>query len=79
MKVAVYSYRAFDEGLYFEKIAKELGMELVLCPDAPDMENAALAEGCDYLSVITTKIDAALVERFHDLGVENDLHPDHRL
>ena len=26
MKVAVYSYRAFDEGLYFEKIAKELGM-----------------------------------------------------
>ena len=30
MKVAVYSYRAFDEGLYFEKIAKELGMELVL-------------------------------------------------
>ena len=70
MKVAVYSYRAFDEGLYFEKIAKELGMELVLCPDAPDMENAALAEGCDYLSVITTKIDAALVERFHDLGVK---------
>ena len=45
-------------------------MELVLCPDAPDMENAALAEGCDYLSVITTKIDAALVERFHDLGVK---------
>lgn len=70
MKVAVYSYRAFDEGLYFEKIAKELGMELMLCPDAPDMENAALAEGCDYLSVITTKIDAALVERFHDLGVK---------
>ena len=70
MKVAVYSYRAVDEGLYFEKIAKELGMELVLCPDAPDMENAALAEGCDYLSVITTKIDAALVERFHDLGVK---------
>ena len=29
-----------------------------------------LAEGYEYLSIITTKIDAQLVERFHELGVK---------
>lgn len=69
MKIFVYSYRKFDEEPYFQTIAKEFGVELGICADAPDMENAVLAEGYEYISIITTKIDAALVTRFYELGV----------
>ncbi len=70
MKIFVYSYRKFDEEPYFQAIAKEFHAELGICTDAPDMQNASLAEGCDYISILTTKIDGKLVERFHELGVK---------
>ena len=34
------------------------------------MENAHLAEGYDYISILTSKINAALVRRFRELGVK---------
>ena len=55
---------------FFQKFSKEYGVELGICKDAPTLENAHLAEGYEYLSIITTKIDAQLVERFHELGVK---------
>ena len=64
MKIFVYSYREFDEAEFFQKFSKEYGVELGICKDAPTLENAHLAEGYEYLSIITTKIDAQLVERF---------------
>ena len=70
MKIFVYSYREFDEAEFFQKFSKEYGVELGICKDAPTLENAHLAEGYEYLSIITTKIDAQLVERFHELGVK---------
>ena len=33
-------------------------------------KNAHLAEGYEYVSIITTKIDAELMEKFHKLGVK---------
>lgn len=69
MKVMVYSYREFDEAEWFTKYGEELGLELRICHDAPTMENAALAKGCEALSIITSKIPAELVERFYDLGI----------
>ncbi|MDY3920485.1 MAG: D-isomer specific 2-hydroxyacid dehydrogenase family protein [Candidatus Limivivens sp.] len=69
MKIFVYSYRDFDEASFFEKFSKEYQVELGICRDAPTLENAYLAEGYPAISVITTKVDAALVERFHELGV----------
>lgn len=68
-KVMVYNYRDFDEGQWFQSFAKELGLELVICREAPDMENAALAEGCECLSIITSPIPAKLVQRFAELGI----------
>ena len=70
MKLFVYSYREFDEAEYFQKFAKEYGVELGIRREAPTMENAHLAEGYGYVSILTSKIDAELMERFHELGVK---------
>ncbi len=69
MKVFVYSCRAFDEDEHFERFSREFQIELGICRDAPTLENAHLAAGYDAVSIITTKVDGALVERFHELGV----------
>ncbi len=70
MKLFVYSYREFDEAEFFQKFAEEYHVELGICHDAPTMENAYLAEGYPYVSIITTKIDEELMNRFHALGVK---------
>lgn len=70
MKLFVYSYREFDEAEFFQKFAEEYQVELGICHDAPTMENAYLAEGYPYVSIITTKIDKDLMNRFHALGVK---------
>lgn len=70
MKVTVYNCREFDEKPLFEKFGKEFGLDLVLCKDAPDMDNAVLAEGSRCIDILTSKIPAELVKRFRELGVE---------
>lgn len=70
MKVTVYNCRPFDEKDMFEKFGKELGIELVLCPDAPNMENAALARGSECIDIITSKMPAELLKVFADYGVK---------
>ena len=62
MNVTVYNCREFDEKELFLKYAKELGLGLVLCPDAPDMENAMLAKGSECIDIITSKMPAELLE-----------------
>ena len=70
MKIFVYNYREFDEAVFFRQFSREYGVELGICCDDPCMENAGLAEGYEYISIITTKMDAQLIERFHELGVK---------
>ena len=70
MKIFVYNYREFDEAEYFQKFSEEYGVELGICTDAPTLENAHLAEGYEYVSIITSRIDGELMERFHRLGVK---------
>lgn len=70
IKIFVYNYREFDEADYFQKFSEEYGVELGICTDAPTLENAHLAEGYEYVSIITSKIDGELMERFHRLGVK---------
>ena len=70
MKIFVFSYRDFDEAEYFQKFSREYGVELGICREAPSLENAYLVEGYEYLSIITTKIDAALLEKYHEFGVK---------
>lgn len=69
MKVAVYNYRDFDEKKWFDKYSKELGIELVICRDAPDLSNIELARGCECADIITSKIPRELVAKFHEVGV----------
>ena len=49
---------------------RKYGVELGICHQGPSMENAHLAEGYDYISILTSKINAALVRRFRELGVK---------
>lgn len=53
MQVTVYNCRAFDEKALFLEYAEELGIELVLCADAPDLDNVSLQGqplcGCDHV------------------------------
>lgn len=70
MKITVYNYREFDEKIWFEKYGEEFGMELVLCDDAPDLQNASLAEGSLCVVIVTSKVERDLMERFAGLGVK---------
>lgn len=70
MQVTVYNCRPFDEKELFADYARELGMELVLCGDAPDLNNVSLCRGSKCVDVITSKIDAPLIEAFREQGVE---------
>lgn len=69
-KVAVYNLRPFDEAEWFEKYAKELDLELVACPDAPNPDNAVLAKGCQCVDIITSPVDRNLMSVFASLGVK---------
>ncbi len=69
MKTVVYSYRDFDEKKWFDHYSKELGMELVICRDAPSFENAHLAEGCACMDILTSKMTRELIAKFHEMGV----------
>lgn len=68
-KVLVYNMRDYDEKQWYEKYSKELGLELVCCPNDPSMDNVHLAEGCECLSIITTKIPADIAQAFYDKGI----------
>ncbi len=69
MRVTVYNCREFDEKELFERFGRELNIELVLCPDAPDQENAALAKGSECIDIITSKMTEELLKVFADYGV----------
>ena len=69
MKILAYSHRP-DETKFFDEFIKKYKIEVVLCEDAPTMENACLAKGFDCISIITTPINAEMVEKFHEYGVK---------
>ncbi len=70
MKVTVYNCRAFDEKELFEGYGRELGIDLLLCPDAPDEENAALAKGSECINILTSKMPEGLLKVFAGHGVK---------
>lgn len=70
MKIFVYSYREFDEAEYFQKFALKYGIELGITTEDPTLDNAHLATGYEYISIITTKVDGELMRKFRELGVK---------
>lgn len=69
MKVTVYNCREFDEKALFLRYGRELNIELALCPDAPDMENLALAKGSECVDIITSKMTRGLLAGLKENGV----------
>ena len=70
MKVFAYSCRDFDEAPAFREAADALGVSFGYTTLPPTLETAHLAMGYDYLSVLTTPVDAALLDQFHAMGVK---------
>ncbi|NLL77400.1 MAG: lactate dehydrogenase [Clostridiales bacterium] len=69
MNVTVYNCREFDEEELFFKYAKELGIGLTLCPDAPDMENISLVNGSECVNIITSRMTEQLLAGLKENGV----------
>lgn len=68
-QITVYSCRDFDEKMWFQRFAEELGVRLVTTPDAPTLENASLVEGSRCVDVITSQITRELLEAWKARGV----------
>ena len=71
MKIAAYNYRDFDEAFYFDKFAKQYGVEIVPIRDNPTVDNAHLAEGCEGVTVITQPITEDIISIWDKIGVKH--------
>lgn len=71
MKIAAYTYRDFDEARYFQEFGKAYGVEILPVREDPTPENAALAAGCEGVSVLTTDISAEIIRKWSEAGVRH--------
>ena len=69
MKLYVYGYRPYDEAEAFSYYGKRFHVTLGLCEEPPSMDNAALAEGYDAISIVSTGMPRQLIIRFRALGI----------
>lgn len=69
MKILAYSHRS-DETEYFNKFKEKYNVDLTLTEEAPNLETANLAKGFDAISIITTPINAELMQKFCEIGVK---------
>lgn len=69
-KMTVYNYRDFDEGFYFKKYSEKFGIEINPVSLTPDLNTAEAARGSSFVNVITTPINAELLEKFKSMGIE---------
>lgn len=69
MKIAAFNCRE-DELEFFERYGKQYGADVTVCPYSPTKRNLELAKGCQAVSMITTPIDAEMIETLHDYGVQ---------
>lgn len=70
MKLFAYGCRPFDEEPFFRQHARELGVDLGISAVPVSLETAELAKGYDYISILTTPVDAVLMDRLQALGVK---------
>lgn len=68
-KVVVYGYREFDEKKWFDLFGVQMGLDIIACPDAPDMENVKLTEGCQCIDIVTSQMSRELLQRYYDYGI----------
>lgn len=69
MKIFAYEVRP-DEAACFEKLRQEHGVDIVLSGEVPTLDNAAMASGCEGVTMLGQgRIDAALLDAYHSFGV----------
>ena len=68
MKIIVYNART-DEMEFIRKFEKKYGAEIVLSKDAPGLDTASQAKGCDCMSVITTPFPEEVLRAYRDAGI----------
>lgn len=70
MKLFAYGCRPFDEEAFFRCHAQNLGVDLGLSAIPLRLDTAELARGYDYISILTTPVDARLMDALQRLGVK---------
>lgn len=69
MKVFAFSCRPYDEEPLFRLYSERYGMELGSTDSDLTPENCVLAEGSDFVTVLTTPVTSEILDRFKEMGV----------
>ena len=70
MKVFAYGCRPYDEMACFEKYSKQFGIEICCTKQSVSLDNINLANGYEYVSVLTNPITAEMLDLFKANGVK---------
>jgi len=70
VKVFLYGYREYDEGIYLQELAKKMDIDFDYTTELVSMENSNLAEGCEFIGITPSPVEAPLLDRFKDMGVK---------
>lgn len=70
MKIFAYSVREYDELDFFKEFSKKYDVEFGYTNEYPTIENAKLLKGYDGVSIITTKTDKAIIDKWKEMGIK---------
>ncbi len=70
MKIFAYGCRPYDEMQCFEKYSSIYGLDIKCTKQSVRDDNIYLAEGCDYVSVLTNPINNTILDSFKNIGVK---------
>ena len=69
MRLFVYGCRPYDEEAIFQSLAKQYQITLGTTAEQPSVDNAALAQGYDAVSVVAVPVTADILTALHQNGV----------
>ena len=70
MKLFVYDCKSDLEREFYEKYAKEFGLEVTITTEVPCIENVCLAEGHDYVNTMISPISKEMIEAWKNMGIK---------
>ncbi len=69
MKIFSFGCRPYDEMEVFAALSDELGIDVRCTKETLSINNVGLAEGADYVSVLTSPVDAPVLDELRRMGV----------
>ena len=70
MKIFAFDCRNFDEQPFFREFSEEFGVEIGICDKPISLENLHLADGYDYISVVTNPVTAPMLDEMKKMGIK---------